>query len=68
MDGWNEWDLALLAIAAHVSIVMLVQLMRQRRDGLIDFLAQRASQERRKSQAANQRSIAPKTAPRRDAA
>ena len=68
MDGWNEWDFALLAITAHVSIVMLVQLMRQRRDGLIDFLAQRASQERRKSQAANQRSIAPKTAPRRDAA
>ena len=30
MDGWNEWDFALLAITAHVSIVMLVQLMRQR--------------------------------------
>jgi len=69
MDSWNEWDFALLAISAYVSVVMLVQLMRQRRDGLIEFLARQASRERQKSRSANpQRFPARKPGPRRDAA
>lgn len=69
MDAWNEWDFALLAISGYVSIVMLVRLMRQKHDGLIDFLAQQAAQEKRKSQAAHPpRSAAPKPASQRDAA
>jgi len=47
MVGLTGWDYILLAISGYVAVVMLVRLMRQRRDGLIHTLIQQAEREKR---------------------
>ncbi len=65
MEGMNAWDIAILVGAVYLSVILLVRLMRQRRNQLIEELrgqivieqarrreAERAERRRRRSEAA----------------
>jgi heme exporter protein D len=62
MVGLKGWDYVLLAISGYVAVVVLVRLMRQRRDGLIRMLIQQA--ERAKRQRAGRQGSAEAGKPR----
>jgi hypothetical protein len=61
MGSFDQADIALLAVAAYVAVVVLVQLMRGRRDQLLGQLrdqmqrerARKLAEEKRKQQAPN---------------
>ena len=55
MGGMDGWDVALLAVAAYVAVTVLVRMMLSRHKRLVDQLARRAEQERKRKRRAQQR-------------
>jgi hypothetical protein len=55
MAGMSGWDWALLVIAAYISTVSLVRLLRHRRDEVLSQLRQQIALERKRKRAAARR-------------
>ena len=55
MNGLDAWDLAILAVAAYISVVTLVRMMRRRREGLVDNLMEQVKVEKQKLAEKNER-------------
>jgi hypothetical protein len=50
MFGMDTWDLALMAVAAYISIMTLVRMIRRRRQALVDDLIEQVEIEKQRQQ------------------
>ena len=57
MFGLDGWDIAIIAVAAYISVTALVRLMHRRRDALVDDIGRQVETEvqRRREQKKQQK-------------